>query len=622
MRVAAASSYQKRRHCRKEPNKFGPTCRICIGGATERGPVMAIESMVEGLKAEMRALTHELHTFNCAHGRHSKNQDRSSEGSRDSVNVERERRPPETSEEEAEEDRGDVQRNWMKRIELPTFEGADPMGWIAKAEKFFDLQNVTKREKMKLVYVCMERGASYYWIRFWRKKTRHPTWKMFIDAMMRRFGELNQGIFEILVMQASGKPYHSSLSIPIDLGATIITGVEDDVATKRRPDPCAQLGLELTVLNSDCPPYDMVTEQKVLADRDEALEAEYNTLIDDMALVIRRTTRTKSSEETDQNNSADRPFDSKRTERRVMDWHFAPLEFFVDVALVTNPLGCLKAETIQFSPPLEQRKCSSVQLLGYGVLNKDDVVDYVGATTEERNSRGHRFMFWNVRKTVSAPILIALVVGKAAIDGQSLSSSDHVKHTLKVLRKLFGHDSVPNPVAYIVTDSEDYDILGIPVDNCLFFVGEATCQEHKDIIGGAMMSGLRESVRIIDILSTGNDYIAEGETLEATQEQLDTEKDEVRDIIKRLDVVRLSESSLAKAVASGFPSYENTMMKRSQEIQFHNSNLEDKVVLQQGAIVRDAITRVVAARVATVGGATVRGVTESNIPVHGCYDSG
>ncbi|XAR61683.1 Spermine oxidase [Bertholletia excelsa] len=82
----------------------------------------------------------------------------------------------------------------------------------------------------------------------------------------------------------------SSLSVPVDLGASIITGVEADVATERRPDPssliCAQLGLELTVLNSDCPLYDIVTGQKVPADLDEALEAEYNTLLDDMLLVV------------------------------------------------------------------------------------------------------------------------------------------------------------------------------------------------------------------------------------------------------------------------------------------------------------------------------------------------
>lgn len=491
----------------------------------------------------------------------------------------------------------------------------------------------------------------------------------------------------------------SSLSVPVDLGASIITGVEADVDTERRPDPsslvCAQLGLELTVLNSDCPLYDIVTGQKVPADLDEALEAEYNSLLDDMVLLVaqkgehamrmsledgleyalksRRLARSgTNSEETELHSSVNAFFDSKKgsvdssfpdrncskeeilspLERRVMDWHLANLEygcaaplkqvslpywnqddvyggfggahcmikggystvveslgeglpihlnhvvtdvsygtkdpgsngsqsyrvkvstsngseFLGDAVLITVPLGCLKTESIKFSPPLPQWKHSSIQRLGFGVLNKvvlefpevfwNDSVDYFGATAEETNRRGQCFMFWNARKTVGAPVLIALVVGKAAIDGQNMSSSDHVNHALTVLRKLFGEASVPDPVASVVTDwgrdpysygaysyvaigasGEDYDLLGRPVENCLFFAGEATCKEHPDTVGGAMMSGLREAVRIIDILSTGNDYTAEVEAMEAAHRHSDFERDEVRDITKRLDAVELS----------------------------------------------------------------------------------
>lgn len=109
---------------------------------------------------------------------------------------------------------------------------------------------------------------------------------------------LNRQGFTVTVLEArnriGGRVFtdHSSLSVPVDLGASIITGVEADVATERRPDPsslvCAQLGLELSVLNSDCPLYDIVTGQKVPADMDEALEAEYNSLLDDMVLVVAR----------------------------------------------------------------------------------------------------------------------------------------------------------------------------------------------------------------------------------------------------------------------------------------------------------------------------------------------
>ena len=244
-------------------------------------------------------------------------------------------------------------------------------------------------------------------------------------------------------------------------------------------------------------------------------------------------------------------------------------EFSGDAVLITVPLGCLKAESIMFSPPLPQWKYSAIQRLGFGVLNKvvlefaevfwDDTVDYFGATAKETDLRGRCFMFWNVRKTVGAPVLIALVVGKAAVDGQNVSPSDHVNHAVMVLRQIFGAASVPDPVASVVTDwgrdpfsygaysyvatgasGEDYDILGRPVENCLFFAGEATCKEHPDTVGGAMLSGLREAVRIIDILTTGNDFTAEVEAMEAAQMQSESEGDEVRDITRRLEAVELS----------------------------------------------------------------------------------
>ncbi|KAM5565045.1 lysine-specific histone demethylase 1 [Rosa sericea] len=510
--------------------------------------------------------------------------------------------------------------------------------------------------------------------------------------------------FSVNVLEArsriGGRVYtdRSSLSVAVDLGASIITGVEADWATERRPDPsslvCAQLGLELTVLNSDCPLYDIETGQKVPADLDEALEAEFNSLLDDMVLLVaqkgeraarmsleegfeyvlkrRRMAQSGSAKEKELHGSRDGLINARTNidgrvadksyckqellsplERRVMDWHFANLEygcaaplkevslphwnqddvyggfggahcmikggystvveslgeglrihlnhvvtdisygaedgelnnnqrnkvkvstsngsiFCGDAVLITVPLGCLKAETIKFSPPLPQWKHSSITRLGFGVLNKvvlefpdvfwDDTVDYFGATAEETDLRGQCFMFWNIKKTVGAPVLIALVVGKAAIEGQNMSSSDHVNHALAALRKLFGEASVPDPVASVVTDwgrdpfsygaysyvavgasGKDYDILGRPVDNCLFFAGEATCKEHPDTVGGAMMSGLREAVRIIDILTTGNDYTAEAEAMESIQRQSASEKDEVWDITRRLDAVELSD---------------------------------------------------------------------------------
>ncbi|CAL4915255.1 unnamed protein product [Urochloa decumbens] len=495
----------------------------------------------------------------------------------------------------------------------------------------------------------------------------------------------------------------TSLSVPVDLGASIITGVEADIVTERRADPssliCSQLGLELTVLNSACPLYDVVTGDKVPDALDDDLQAEHNALLDEMALLFaqngdsaiglsledgleyalrkHRAAQHMDSVERDDhlksmaNAGAIDISKSASTEkeiahcgnddnvdvlspleRRVMNWHFAHLEYgcaatlksvslpywnqddvyggfggphcmikggydsvlcslakgldiklnhvvtevlygpeelgasckdgkhvkistsngneFVgDAVLITVPLGCLKAQTIKFSPSLPDWKQSSINRLGFGVLNKivlefpevfwDDNVDYFGATAEETDLRGQCFMFWNLRKTVGAPVLIALLVGKAAIDGQSISSDVHVNNAMVVLRKLFRDASVPDPVASVVTNwgldpfsrgaysyvavgasGRDYDILGRPVANCLFFAGEATCKEYPDTVGGAILSGLREAVRIIDLVNTGNDYIAEVEALQTYQMQSDSERNEVEDMSNRLEACELS----------------------------------------------------------------------------------
>ena len=54
------------------------------------------------------------------------------------------------------------------------------------------------------------------------------------------------------------------------------------------------------------------------------------------------------------------------------------------------------------------------------------------------------------------------------------------------------------------------------------------------------MSGLREVVRIIDLLNTGSDYIVEVETLQTYQMQTDIERNEVKDMSNRLEARELS----------------------------------------------------------------------------------
>ncbi|BAT75712.1 hypothetical protein VIGAN_01362400 [Vigna angularis var. angularis] len=102
------------------------------------------------------------------------------------------------SEEELEEDRGKGQQNWRQRVELPRFEGLDPLGWISQVEKFFDTQNITEKERLRLAYNCME-GGTIYWFRAWKNKTKNLSWKGLKEALIIGFGERDRGfVFEKL----------------------------------------------------------------------------------------------------------------------------------------------------------------------------------------------------------------------------------------------------------------------------------------------------------------------------------------------------------------------------------------------------------------------------------------
>lgn len=46
---------------------------------------------------------------------------------------------------------------------------------------------------------------------------------------------------------------------------------------------------------------------------------------------------------------------------------------------------------------------------------------------------------------------------------------------------------------------QHYDTLAQPVGRRLLFAGEHTAREHPDTVGGAMLSGLREAARLLDM---------------------------------------------------------------------------------------------------------------------------
>jgi len=200
--------------------------------------------------------------------------------------------------------------------------------------------------------------------------------------------------------------------------------------------------------------------------------------------------------------------------------------FEADIVLCTLPLGVLKADAVKFSPPLPIDKVTSINRLGFGLLNKlvlffpkvfwDANADYIGYTSD---NRGEFFLFINMYKVVGSPVLVAMIAGQAAYQIETLTGEEVVGKAMMLLHKIYGQ-TVADPVRAVVTrwasdpfacgsfsyvavggSGEDYDNVAKPVGDWLFFAGEATHRYHPSTVAGAYMSGLRAAHEIIKACS-------------------------------------------------------------------------------------------------------------------------
>ncbi len=198
-------------------------------------------------------------------------------------------------------------------------------------------------------------------------------------------------------------------------------------------------------------------------------------------------------------------------------------EFTADRAIITVPLGVLKAGRISFAPALPEAKTQAIQRLGMGLLDKivlrfnrvfwdadADYLNYIAPT------RGDWPEFVNLAPAVHMPVLVALRGANTARDAESRSDADLVTDAMRVLRMMYGND-VPDPTGALVTrwaadpfalgaysyvpvgvSNMEYDALGASVAGRLFFAGEATVRDYPATVHGAWLSGLRVAEAIGD----------------------------------------------------------------------------------------------------------------------------
>jgi monoamine oxidase len=198
--------------------------------------------------------------------------------------------------------------------------------------------------------------------------------------------------------------------------------------------------------------------------------------------------------------------------------------FEADVAIVTLPLGVLKAGGVEFAPRLPGVKHQAISRLGMGHLAK--VVLRYDKPFWRRDQYVYGYLCRPVRdwptmvisltKTHDVAALVLQVGGSLARRIEDMPMAECESWAREVLRDIFGSETpAPQSVertqwgrdpfssgsyTYVAVGSTPNDIatLAEPVNDRLYFAGEATYRYHWAGAHGAFASGIREAARILD----------------------------------------------------------------------------------------------------------------------------
>lgn len=197
-------------------------------------------------------------------------------------------------------------------------------------------------------------------------------------------------------------------------------------------------------------------------------------------------------------------------------------ELRAERAVVTLPLGVLKAGAVRFEPALPAAKLAAVGALGSGVLNKlylrfprvfwergYELLGYMAGR------KGEWAEWLDLAHYLDEPVLLAFNAGSYGRALEALDDRAALAGALGTLRTIYGA-AVPEPVGYLRTrwaadpfarGSYSYVAVGAgpathaalaaPVGERLFFAGEHTSAGHPSTVHGAILSGRRAAGEIV-----------------------------------------------------------------------------------------------------------------------------
>ncbi|WP_435956088.1 flavin monoamine oxidase family protein [Dryocola sp. BD626] len=196
--------------------------------------------------------------------------------------------------------------------------------------------------------------------------------------------------------------------------------------------------------------------------------------------------------------------------------------------ILSVPLGVLKAELIEFTPPLSPEKKKAISQLGFGGFEKlIFVFEKAFWQSAKQDIKGILLKgdpllpYWiDVSVTNGKPTLVAHVTGHRALEMNRLSDEavlekamfalsnvykDMPDHPSEWYRTHWAQDPMSRGAYTHITPGgsvEEINQLSMP-EGRILFSGEATSAERFGYVDGAYLSGLREAQRL-----TGGDPVA------------------------------------------------------------------------------------------------------------------
>ena len=193
-----------------------------------------------------------------------------------------------------------------------------------------------------------------------------------------------------------------------------------------------------------------------------------------------------------------------------------------DQAVVTLPLGVLKAGGINFSPGLPSEKIGAIERLEMGLLNKlilkfpyifwPETTAFLGFSEDVL---GENSVFLNLVPEYQQPVLLGFSGAGAAQNIEAMTDREITARAMLKLRRVYGAN-IPEPEDILVTrwgqdpftfgayshirmgaTRRDRVRLAEPVGGRIYFAGEATHSQFPATVHGAYLSGLRAAWEIL-----------------------------------------------------------------------------------------------------------------------------